>query len=120
MLAAGTGLTPMYQIIQAVEDDPLDTTGLSLLTFNQSPTDSILDEDLLRCDEKGILNYFPVVENPDEMWLHGEGRLTKEMVQSFMPPPEIEDSHILVCGSKAMVTLAIQNLKDLGYQYNTF
>ena len=48
MIAAGTGITPMYQIIQAVEDDPKDRTALSLICLNQNPSDSILDDDLFR------------------------------------------------------------------------
>lgn len=46
MMAGGTGITPMLQIIKAVLKDPLDTTTLSLLYANQTEQD-ILIRDML-------------------------------------------------------------------------
>mmetsp|Transcript_1624 Transcript_1624/g.2875 ORF Transcript_1624/g.2875 Transcript_1624/m.2875 type:complete len:221 (-) Transcript_1624:265-927(-) len=46
MIAAGSGLTPMFQLIQTVADSPSDTTSLSLISSCPTPFDLILDEDL--------------------------------------------------------------------------
>ena len=46
MIAAGTGLTPMFQLIQTVADCPGDHTALSLIHSCSSPFDLLLDEDL--------------------------------------------------------------------------
>jgi len=47
MIAGGTGITPMYQVIKAVLKNPDDDTQLSLLYANQSPDDILLFEELL-------------------------------------------------------------------------
>ena len=46
MIAGGTGITPMYQVIKAVLKNPDDDTQLSLLYANQSPDDILLFEHL--------------------------------------------------------------------------
>ena len=37
MIAAGSGITPMFQLIQTVNANPLDTTSLSLIYSNRTP-----------------------------------------------------------------------------------
>lgn len=48
--------------------------------------DIILDEDLIEFEKAGIMSYFPIVQNPDENWRLGEGRVSEKMMESFMPP----------------------------------
>ena len=61
MIAAGSGLTPMFQLIQTVADIPSDNTALSLIYSCASPYDILLDEDLTEYEKMGKLFYFPVV-----------------------------------------------------------
>lgn len=49
MLAGGTGITPMYQVIKAVLSNPSDKTECSLIYANQT------EEDILLRDEVGGL-----------------------------------------------------------------
>jgi NAD(P)H-flavin reductase len=60
----------------------------------------ILDEDLADFDKGGKLCYVPVVQNPDENWTQARGRITKSLVENFMPFEygEGNDSLIMVCG----------------------
>ena len=37
MIAAGSGITPMFQLIQTVTANPLDATSLSLIYSNRTP-----------------------------------------------------------------------------------
>ena len=46
MIAGGTGITPMYQVIKAVLKQADDDTQLALLYANQSPDDILLFEEL--------------------------------------------------------------------------
>jgi NAD(P)H-flavin reductase len=46
MIAGGTGITPMYQVIQAVLKNSEDSTQLSLLYANVSPDDILLRDEL--------------------------------------------------------------------------
>ena len=98
MIAAGSGLTPMFQLIQTVADIPSDTTSLSLIYSCASPFDILLDEDLTEYEKMGKLFYFPVVQAPDENWELADGRVTKEMIENIMPPINDPESLIIVCG----------------------
>ena len=62
-----------------------------------------MDEDLTDYEKSGKLCYFPLVQNPDENWIQGSGRVSESMIRSFMPEPypndnEQSDSMIIVCG----------------------
>mmetsp|Transcript_3080 Transcript_3080/g.2065 ORF Transcript_3080/g.2065 Transcript_3080/m.2065 type:complete len:104 (-) Transcript_3080:206-517(-) len=61
MIAAGSGITPMFQLTQTVADAGDDLTSLSLIYSNRTPYDIILDEDLTEYEKMGKLFYFPVV-----------------------------------------------------------
>lgn len=65
--------------------------------------DIILDEDLTEFEKEGKLCYFPLVQNPDENWTQGQGKVTEEMIRALMPEPypndnTESDSLIIVCG----------------------
>lgn len=46
MIAGGTGLTPMYQVMKAILSDPADLTELRLLYANQTEADILLRPEL--------------------------------------------------------------------------
>ncbi|GJC80791.1 cytochrome B5 [Colletotrichum tofieldiae] len=46
MLAGGTGITPMYQLIRAICEDDRDTTEVSLIYANRSEADILLRDEL--------------------------------------------------------------------------
>jgi NAD(P)H-flavin reductase len=46
MIAGGSGITPMYQIIQSIVHDGSDRTELSLLFANKTESDILLYEEL--------------------------------------------------------------------------
>jgi NAD(P)H-flavin reductase len=48
MVAGGTGITPMYQVIRAILDDPDDPTEVALVFANKSPRDIMLRPQLDR------------------------------------------------------------------------
>lgn len=102
LISNGTAITAMYQFLQAAEEDPIDTTAFSLLSFYQTPMDALLEEDLMRMEHQGRISYFPVVESPDENWNHGEGKLDKNLIESFMPEPDDPESMILISGDQEM------------------
>ena len=62
-----------------------------------------MDEDLTEFEKAGKLCYFPLVQNPDENWTLGQGRVNEEMVRALMPEShakegEEDDSVIIICG----------------------
>ena len=69
MIAGGTGITPMYQVIRAVLKQADDETQLALLYANQSPDDILLFEELQSLAEDSRL----------KVWYTGEASVLHPM-----------------------------------------
>ncbi|KAJ8469143.1 hypothetical protein ONZ45_g16991 [Pleurotus djamor] len=99
MIAGGTGITPMLQIIRAALKNPLDKTKLSLIYANVNSEDILLKKEL---DELADVNsdrfkVYYVLNNAPEGWKGGVGFVTKEQIQAHLPPTSA-DIKILMCG----------------------
>jgi len=84
MIAGGTGITPMLQIIRAIiRGRPTgDVTEIDLIFANVGVEDILLKEDLdqLAKEDKRFRVYY-VLNNPPEKWDGGVGFVTPEMIQ---------------------------------------
>jgi nitrate reductase (NAD(P)H) len=107
MVAGGTGITPMFQIIQAVVKNR-DKVSITLLFGNKSEKDILIREELEQLQED-YPDHFKLhyiidkAEHPDT-WKHETGYITKEILEKYMPSAG-EDSIILACGPSIMNTL---------------
>jgi len=117
MIAGGTGVTPMLQLIQAILRDPRDETKMSLLFANQTE-DDILVRDLLEDEARKHPSRFRVhytLDRPPANWEYSTGFINEEMIKNHMPPPS-EESVILMCGPPPMIKFACKpNLEKLGF-----
>lgn len=102
LIAGGTGITPMYQLIRTIFKNPeLDKTKVTLIFGNVSESDILLKKEL-----EDIENTFPqrfkafyVLDNPPENWQGGKGFVTKELLKTVLPEPkEGEKVKVFVCG----------------------
>lgn len=100
MIAGGTGITPMYQIIKAALKNPFDKTVISLIYANVNQEDILLKDELAELLDlhEGRFNIFYVLNNPPPNWSGGVGFVTKEQIEKYLPPPAT-DSKILLCGT---------------------
>ncbi|ORX72223.1 ferredoxin reductase-like protein [Linderina pennispora] len=115
MIAGGTGITPMYQIVQHILDNPEDKTRVSVIFANVNEDDILLKEQLDKwaSEHEGFeISY--VLNNPPEGWTGGVGFVTKDMIQKSLPAPA-EDIKVLLCGPPPMVKAMDANLTELGY-----
>jgi len=83
MIAGGTGITPMLQIIRAIIRGRAagDTTEVDLIFANVTPQDILLKEDLdelTQQDKKVRVHY--VLDKPPEGWTGGVGYVTADMI----------------------------------------
>ncbi|OAY31665.1 NADH-cytochrome b5 reductase-like protein [Manihot esculenta] len=128
MVAGGTGITPMLQVIEAILKNPNDNTQVSLLYANISPDDILLKQklDFLAASHPNF-KVFYTVDNPSKNWKGGTGYISKDMVVKGLPGPS-NDALILVCGPPGMMKHISGNkaedysqgeltgiLKELGY-----
>ncbi|GMN63942.1 hypothetical protein TIFTF001_033012 [Ficus carica] len=103
MIAGGTGITPMLQVIEAILRNPDDNTQVSLLYANVSPDDILLKQklDFLAASHPNLKVYY-TVDNPTKNWKGGKGYISKDMALKGLPSPG-EDTLILVCGPPGMM-----------------
>jgi cytochrome-b5 reductase len=83
MIAGGTGITPMLQVVRAIirgrKDG--DRTEVDLIFANVTPQDILLKEDLdaLAAEDKGFRVHY-VLDKPPEGWTGGVGYVTGDMI----------------------------------------
>jgi cytochrome-b5 reductase len=89
MIAGGTGITPMLQIIRAIvrgrpRNGGSDTTEVDLIFANVNAEDILLRDDLdqLAKEDPGFRVYY-VLNNPPEKWDGGVGFVTPEIIKVY-------------------------------------
>ena len=114
LLAGGTGITPMLQLIELVLGDPKDTTKVTLLHANRSEKD-LLAAERLRELEAGSAGQLRVVDYLSSEG--GEGRIDRAAISKHLPST---DAKVCICGPPGLI-LALQGeggggiLAELGY-----
>ncbi|KAK2086278.1 NADH-cytochrome b5 reductase 1 [Saguinus oedipus] len=117
MIAGGTGITPMLQLIRAILKVPEDPTQCFLLFANQTEKDIILREDLeeLQARYPNRFKLWFTLDHPPKDWAYSKGFVTADMIREHLPAPG-DDVLVLLCGPPPMVQLACHpNLDKLGY-----
>lgn len=118
MIAGGTGITPMLQIIRHVLKNANDKTQIWLIFANQNEKNIILKEELDEAtknhsDRLSIWYTIDTAENSD--WPYSTGFVNSEMIENHFPPPG-DDTLVLMCGPPGMIKYACTpNLDNLGY-----
>ncbi|KAG5479228.1 hypothetical protein LSCM4_01817 [Leishmania orientalis] len=101
MIAGGTGLTPMFQIVNNVLHAPDNNTMISLLYANKTEGDILLSKELgtLAKEYPGKFATYHCLTTPPKRWTGYSGHINKAMIQETMPGPDRHgDSCVLVSG----------------------
>lgn len=117
MVAGGTGITPMFQIIKAIATNPDDNTNVTLLYGNVKEEDILLKEELTElCKLKpGQINIVYLLDKPErDNWEGRVGYVTKELMEECFPSHS-SDVQLLVCGPPAMVSAVKRNAVAMGF-----
>ncbi|KAF1783834.1 Riboflavin synthase-like beta-barrel [Phytophthora cactorum] len=103
MIAGGSGITPMLQLIKTICRNPEDRTEITLLYCSVSEEDIILREEV-----EAMMYLYPqisvihVLSNPSAEWKGLTGFVSKEMIETYMPEPS-DDNLVCVCGPPPMM-----------------
>lgn len=112
MIAGGTGVAPMYQLIRGALENPKDETAISMIYANNSRKDVLLANELVTLQKTyPKFNMYLTLLDVPKRWLGGIGYVNEAMVKAFLPKPNEKHTIILVCGPPAMMK-AISGDKD--------
>ena len=117
MLAGGTGITPMLQVVSAVLENPNDPTVCSLIYANKTEDDILVRDMLDKCaaeyPDRFTVHY--TLDNPPSGWKGSKGFITQEMIEEHLPAPG-SDSVVIMCGPPPMIKFACkENLDKIGF-----
>jgi len=118
MIAGGTGITPMLQLIRAITADPSDNTMCSLIFANQTEKDILLREELeeVKRNRPDKLNLWFTLDKPPQDWSYSSGFVNTDMIKDHLPPVS-SDVLVVLCGPPPMIQYAcLPNLDKLGFK----
>lgn len=104
MVAGGTGIAPMYQVITKILSDPRDKTEVRLVFANETESDILLKTEL-----DALATLYPnfkvyyTLSKPPAQWSGFTGFVSKSIIASVLPPPS-DDNLIMVCGPPGMMS----------------
>ncbi|KAL1916752.1 uncharacterized protein VTP21DRAFT_5456 [Calcarisporiella thermophila] len=116
MIAGGSGITPLYQLMCKILHDPNDKTRISLVYANITEEDILLRkeiDELQRRYPERLRVYYTLERPPAAGWIGGIGWVNEKILKENLPPPHPR-SLILVCGPDGMVHhVAGEKARDL-------
>lgn len=116
MLAAGTGIAPIFQILQAADRNK-DVTEFVLFFGNSTSKDILLREELEKFVKNKNFNFSLsfIINEQEEGWNGEVGHFNKENIAKYMPKSN-DDTLIVYCGRKALnVEIFEKSLIELGH-----
>jgi len=119
MMAGGTGITPMLQLIREMFRDPEDKSEVWLIFANQTEEDILLRPELeeIKANHSDRFHLWYTLDRPPLTdWEYSKGFISSDMVKQHLPPPE-KDTFIVMCGPPAMIDFACNpSLDKLAYK----
>ena len=127
LIAGGSGITPMMQVVRAVLKDATDKTELYLLFGNQTEEDILMRREIEEAmkERPGQLKVWYTVDRPPVSgWTYSAGFIDEAMLKANMPTALIDgdeksrtETMILMCGPGPMISFACKpNLEKLGFK----
>ncbi|KAL5612292.1 hypothetical protein BROUX41_000169 [Berkeleyomyces rouxiae] len=131
LVAGGTGITPMYQLLRGIFSNPEDKTKVTLVFGNVTEDDILLKAELDKLENTYPQRFraFYLLDKPSSSWKGGKGFVTKELLKTVLPEPKEENIKVFVCGPPGLMNAVSGNkvspkdqgelkgaLKELGYK----
>jgi len=119
MMAGGTGITPMLQILHDVFREQSYPPVRAKLIFANQTEDDILVRTELETLAKDFPNHFSLrytLDRPPKKWDHSSGFITEDMVKEHLLFNNDKPTQFFMCGPPPMIKFAcLPALKAAGY-----
>ncbi|KAK7515843.1 NADH-cytochrome b5 reductase-like protein [Phyllosticta citriasiana] len=126
MIAGGTGICPMYQLLHGIFKNPADRTKVTLVWGVNNDAEIFLKDELDALQRRfpDRLNVVYAVSNPAPGSTHAKGRVTKELLQRVDLGAPGKVAKMFVCGPPGMEAAVAGSwnfgsndgiLRELGY-----
>lgn len=106
LIAGGTGITPMYQLLRAILSNPNDRTKVTLVFGNVTEDDILLRKELAELENTHPQRFraFYVLDKAPEGWTAGSsGYITKDLLKTVLPEPKSDNIKLFVCGPPGLM-----------------
>ncbi|KAK3940674.1 hypothetical protein QBC46DRAFT_341343 [Diplogelasinospora grovesii] len=119
MVCAGSGITPIFQVLRAVMKDREDETKCVVLDGNRVEEDILCKEELDKMaqgnEEKCKLIY--TLSKPSDEWKGLRGRMDQGLFEREVGAPRKgDDTMVLICGPEAMEKSVHRIFNGLGWR----
>lgn len=117
MIAGGTGITPMLQVVRRALQDPEDKTEFYLLFANQTEGDILCrDEIESMAASHAKFKVWYTVDKASDGWQYSTGFVSADMIKNHLPAAA-PDVQIFMCGPPPMLKFAVlPALEELGFK----
>ncbi|KAG0322038.1 NADH-cytochrome b5 reductase [Dissophora globulifera] len=106
MIAGGTGITPMLQLVNGIFNSKgEDTTQVHLVYANVSSQDIIFKDELDELVKKhpGQFKLTYVIDRAEDGWNGEVGYITADLIKKHIPGVQTEVEKVFVCGPPPMM-----------------
>lgn len=100
LLGGGTGITPLYQLIQEIHKNPADKTKVTLLYGSLTEKDILLKDELdaFAKDRPDQFKFVYFVDKASPNWKGETGYISKEYLEKNLFKASDDNVHVFVCG----------------------
>ncbi|CUM66784.1 uncharacterized protein PRCAT00004466001 [Priceomyces carsonii] len=115
LIAGGSGITPLLQVITQIITTSEDNTKITLLFANETLNDILLKgeiDEIARSYPDFNVHY--TLTYPPENWEGNTGYVSKEMIEKYMPKPDPKN-RLFICGPPLMKKSLIEIASSLGW-----
>jgi nitrate reductase (NAD(P)H) len=115
MICGGSGITPIFQVLRAIMQDPEDTTTCVVLDGNRNESDILCKADLdaFAASDRSKCSIIHTLTNASSAWTGLKGRISSQHLKKYVSPGE--ESLVLICGPEAMEKSVGQILLQIGW-----
>jgi len=121
LIAGGSGITPMLQIIRSVAKKNEKDTNVHFLYANVTLEDILCKQELDQIIQQHTnIKVHYILDKPPANWKGGVGFVSADMIKEHLPLSSDSSSLILMCGPPLMISSCEKHLKSLDFKEHQY